>query len=74
MKHISWLNLIGGLLALAMAIFYFGGFAYLVKAIPLYVVMALGVALMAWDLVVSTRESAEKREADQGNRELPARR
>lgn len=63
MKNISWLNLIGGLVALAAAIAHFGGFAYLVKAIPLYFIMAIGVVLMVWDLVISTRETAEKRDA-----------
>jgi hypothetical protein len=69
MRHISWLNLIGGLIALAIAVVYFGGFAYLVKAWPLYVIMALGAALMLWDLVISTRETAEKREAERDRRE-----
>jgi hypothetical protein len=74
MKHISWLNLVGGLIALAMAVIYFGGLAYLIKAFPLYIIMALGVVLMLWDLVVSTRETAEKREAAHETRELPAQR
>jgi predicted tellurium resistance membrane protein TerC len=73
MKHISWLNLLGGLIALVMATVYFGGLAWLIKATPLYVVMALGVALMIWDLVISTRETADKREAQAG-RDLPAQR
>lgn len=63
MKNISWLNLLGGLIALAAAIAHFGGFAYLVKAVPLYIIMAIGIALMVWDLVISTRETAEKRDA-----------
>ena len=63
MKNVSWLNLIGGLIALIAAIAHFGGFAFLVKAIPLYVIMAIGIALMVWDLVISTRETAEKRDA-----------
>jgi hypothetical protein len=71
MKNISWLNLIGGLIALTAAIVFFGGFAYLVKAIPLYFIMAIGIALMIWDLVISTRETAEKREASAG-RDVPA--
>jgi hypothetical protein len=66
--RISWLNLIGGLIALIAAIFHFVGFAYLVKATPLYFIMAIGIVLMVWDLVVSTRETAEKREASE-NRE-----
>jgi hypothetical protein len=66
--RISWLNLIGGSIALIAAIVHFVGFAYLVKAVPLYFIMALGIVLMMWDLVVSTRETAEKREASE-NRE-----
>ena len=73
MKHISWLNLVGGLIALVMATVYFGGLAWLIKATPLYVIMALGVVLMVWDLVIATRATAEKREAQSG-RELPAER
>ncbi len=73
MKNVSWLNLIGGVIALAAAIVHFGGFAYLVKAIPLYFVMAIGIVLMIWDFIVSTRETAEKREASE-TREMPARR
>lgn len=69
MKHISWLNLVGGLIALAAAVVHFGGFAYLVKAWPLYIIMALGIALMVWDFIISTRETAEKREAAHENRE-----
>jgi hypothetical protein len=63
MKNVSWLNLLGGLIALIAAIAHFGGFAYLVNAIPLYVIMAIGIALMIWDLIVSTRETAGKRDA-----------
>jgi hypothetical protein len=63
MKNVSWLNLIGGLIALIAAIAHFGGFAYLVKATPLYVIMGIGIALMVWDFVLSTRETAEKRDA-----------
>lgn len=69
MKHISWLNLVGGLIALAAAIVHFGGLAYLIKAIPLYIIMALGIGLMVWDLAISTREAAEKREAANETRE-----
>ena len=63
MKNISWLNLLGGLIALAVAIAHFGGLAYLIKAAPLYFIMGIGIALMVWDLVISTRETAEKRDA-----------
>lgn len=73
MKNISWLNLIGGLIALIAAIAHFGGFAYLVKATPLYVIMGIGIALMVWDLVISTRETAEKRDAAEA-RDRPAQR
>lgn len=73
MKNISWLNLIGGLIALIAAIAHFGGLAYLIKAIPLYIIMGIGIALMIWDLVVSTRETAEKRDAADA-REQAARR
>jgi hypothetical protein len=65
MRNISWLNLIGGLIALVAAIAHFGGLAYLIKAVPLYFIMAIGIALMVWDLVVSTRETAEKRDASE---------
>jgi hypothetical protein len=73
MKNISWLNLVGGLIALTAAIVHFGGFAYLVKAVPLYFIMGIGIVLMVWDLVISTRETAEKREASE-SRDLPAQR
>ena len=73
MKNVSWLNLIGGLIALVAAIVHFGGFAYLVKADPLYVIMAIGVVLMIWDLVVSTRETAEKRDAADAREEAARR-
>jgi hypothetical protein len=73
MKNISWLNLIGGLIALIGAIAHFGGLAYLIKAIPLYVIMGIGIVLMIWDLVISTRETAGKRDAAD-SRELPAER
>jgi hypothetical protein len=38
--------------------------------------MAIGVALMVWDLVISTREGAEKREVSEASegRDLPAQR
>jgi hypothetical protein len=68
MKNISWLNLIGGLIALAAAIVYFGGLAYLIKAAPLYFIMGIGIVLMVYDLILSTRETAEKREASAENR------
>ena len=73
MKNISWLNLVGGLIALVAAIAHFGGLAYLIKATPLYFVMGIGIVLMVWDFVISTRETAEKREASDA-RELPAQR
>ncbi|MGH7006614.1 MAG: hypothetical protein ACREIP_21925 [Alphaproteobacteria bacterium] len=63
MRHISWLNLVGGLIALAMATAYFGGLAYLIGALPLYIVMGIGIALMIYDLIISTGETADKREA-----------
>lgn len=74
MRHISWLNLVGGLVALAMAIAHFVGLAYLIGATPLYFVMAIGIALMIWDLWIATRETAEKREAEHDSREQPAQR
>jgi hypothetical protein len=73
MKNISWLNLVGGLIALVAAIAHFGGLAYLIKAVPLYIIMGIGIVLMIWDLVTSTREAAEKRDAADA-RELPAQR
>jgi hypothetical protein len=62
-KNISWLSLLGGLIALAMAVVYFGGLAVLIDAIPLYIIMGFGIALMVYDLFVSTGELADKREA-----------
>lgn len=73
MKNISWLNLVGGLIALVAAIAHFGGLAYLINATPLYFVMGIGIVLMVWDFLISTRETAEKREASDA-RELPAQR
>jgi len=72
MKHISWLNLVGGLIALAMAIAYFAGLGFLIGAIPLYIVMGIGIALMIWDLIVSTGETADKREAEHDRKEAAA--
>ena len=43
------------------------------QATPLYFVMGIGIALMVWDFLISTRETAEKREASDA-RELPAQR
>jgi hypothetical protein len=61
-KNISWLNLIGGIAALALALAHFGGLAYLIGAVPLIVIIGLGIALMAYDLVLTTREESEKRQ------------
>ena len=72
MKHISWLSLVGGLIALAMATVYFMGLAHLIGAIPLYVIMGIGVVLMVWDFFVSAGETAEKREAERGRKEAAA--
>jgi hypothetical protein len=63
MKNISWLNLIGGLSALVLAVVFVGGMAWLVNETALYVVVGIGLALMVWDLVVTNREIAEKRDA-----------
>ncbi len=73
MKNISWLNLIGGLIALIAAIAHFGGFAFLVNATPLYVIMGIGIVLMIWDLIISTRETAEKRDAADAREEAARR-
>ncbi len=62
MKNISWLNLIGGIGALILAILFVGGMAFLVGAIPLYAVIGIGLALMVWDLIVTNREIAERRD------------
>jgi hypothetical protein len=72
MKNISWLNLVGGLIAVAAAILHFGGLAYLINALALYIIMGIGIVLMLWDLAISTRETAEKREST--DRELPTQR
>jgi hypothetical protein len=63
MRNISWLELAGRATALAMAVAFFGGFAYLVDASALYAIMAVGIALIVWDFLTSARESAEKNEA-----------
>jgi hypothetical protein len=73
MKNISWLNLVGGLIALVAATIHFIGFAYLVGAVPLYFVMGIGIVLMVYDLLLSTREGAEKREAAENREQPPAR-
>ncbi len=62
MQSISWLDLVGGLAALALAIIYFGGLALLISAVPLFAVMGIGVVLMSYDLYLTTRETAEKRQ------------
>ncbi len=72
MRHISWLNLLGGLIALAMAGAFFVGLAYLIGATPLYFVMGIGMVLMVWDLVISTTETADKREAAHDRKEAAA--
>ena len=63
MRNISWLNLIGGVAALALAVVFIGGMAFLIGAIPLYIVIGIGIALMAWDVFVTNRDIAEKRDS-----------
>lgn len=60
MQNVSWLELAGRSAALVLAVVFFGGLAYLIKAVPLYFVMGIGIALIVWDLIISTRETAEK--------------
>lgn len=62
MQGISWVNAIGGIAALLLAVFFVGGMAWLVGSIPMFVVIGIGIALMAWDLVVTNREVAERRD------------
>jgi hypothetical protein len=62
MQNVSWLNVIGGVAALALAVFFVGGMAYLVNSVPLYIVVGIGMALMIWDLFVTNRELAGKRD------------
>ncbi len=62
MQNISWLNLAGGVGALVLALLHFGGLAVLIGAAPLFVVMGIGLALMIYDLYLTTRETAEKRQ------------
>ena len=62
MKNINWLQFIGGLIALIMAAAMAGGTALLIGAPALYGVAGIGLALMIWDFIVSTRETAEKRQ------------
>ena len=62
MKSIDWLNVVGGVCALALAVFFVGGMAFLVGAIPLYIVIGIGMALMVWDIFVTNREIAGKRD------------
>jgi len=56
----SHLQLIGGAVALAMAAFFFGGYAYLIASVPLIVVFAIGLALMGYDLYLTTRENTKR--------------
>lgn len=60
--NISWLNLIGGIGALVLAVIFVGGMAFLIGSVPLYFVIGIGIALMVWDIVVTNREVAEKRD------------
>jgi hypothetical protein len=62
MKNVSWLNLIGGVSALALAVFFVGGMAFLVNSVPLYIVVGIGMTLMVWDIFVTNREIAGKRD------------
>lgn len=62
MKNISWLNLIGSIGALILAVVFVGGMAFLIGAVALYFVFGIGLALMVWDVVVTNREIAEKRD------------
>lgn len=60
--NISWLNLIGGIGALVLAVIFVGGMAFLIGSVPLYFVIGIGIALMVWDIVVTNRAVAEKRD------------
>ncbi|MCW5774596.1 MAG: hypothetical protein KIT16_23330 [Rhodospirillaceae bacterium] len=62
MRGISWLNLIGGIGALLLAALFVGGMAVLVGSIPMYIVIGIGLVLMACDIVVTNRGIAEKRD------------
>jgi hypothetical protein len=48
-------NLISGLIALAIAIGYVGILAVRVNSLPLWIVVAAGVAMMAWSFYESLR-------------------
>ena len=48
-------NLISGLIALAIAIGYVGILAVRVDSLPLWIVVAIGVAMMAWSFYESLR-------------------
>jgi hypothetical protein len=56
----SHLQLLGGVAALAGAALFFGGYAFLIGAVPLIVVFAIGFALMAYDLYLTTRENTKR--------------
>ncbi len=43
-----------------MAALFFGGYAYLIGAVPLIVVFAIGLALMGYDLYLTTRENTKR--------------
>jgi len=48
-------NLIGGLLALVIAYGYLGIIAWRVNALPLWIVVLIGGAMMAWSFYESLR-------------------
>ena len=48
-------NLISGLIALAIAIGYVGILAVRVDSLPVWIVFAIGVAMMAWSFYESLR-------------------
>jgi hypothetical protein len=48
-------NLISGVIALAIAIGYVGILAVRVNSLPLWIVIAIGVAMMAWSFYESLR-------------------
>ena len=62
MQNTNWLHLVGGLIALVMAILLVGGVAIVIKSVALYCVVAIGFALMIWDLILTTRETSDKRQ------------
>jgi hypothetical protein len=60
-RHATMMNLLAGSIALIIALGYVGIIAVRVNSLPLWVVVAIGVAMMVWSFYDSLRESDETR-------------